>query len=213
MDNRVMHDGVLDSETVGKGAGHENPWAALRFDQVWRRRNDIWGNGWAVIRARWYLRQATSVGTKVRLWGRPYVRNWGQMRIGDRVRLVSTVATLELVSMPGAMLEIGENVFLNYGCSLAARQLIRIGNDCSIGTHVMIMDNSFHRLEPERRNEPPPSAPVILEANVWLGARVIVLPGVRIGEGSAIGAGSVVTHDIPPRSLAAGVPARVIRNL
>jgi maltose O-acetyltransferase len=75
------------------------------------------------------------------------------------------------------------------------------------------MDNDFHRLEPERRDERPLSAPIILEENVWLGARVIVLRGVTIGAGSAIGAGSVVTRDIPPRSLAVGAPAKVIRSL
>jgi maltose O-acetyltransferase len=78
---------------------------------------------------------------------------------------------------------------------------------------VTITDNNFHRLEPEHRDEIPESAPVIIEENVWLGGRVIVLPGVTIGAGSAVGAGSVVTHNIPPRSLAVGVPARVIKNL
>ena len=57
------------------------------------------------------------------------------------------------------------------------------------------------------------SGPIILEENVWLGARVIVLRGVTVGAGSVIGAGSVVTRDIPPRSVAAGLPARVIRAL
>jgi maltose O-acetyltransferase len=56
-------------------------------------------------------------------------------------------------------------------------------------------------------------APVILEENVWLGARVIVLPGVTIGAGSVIGASSVVIDDVPPRCLAVGLPARVIRQL
>jgi maltose O-acetyltransferase len=75
------------------------------------------------------------------------------------------------------------------------------------------MDNDFHRLEPERRNERPESKPIVLEDNVWLGGRVIVLAGVTIGEDSVIGAGSVVTSDIPPKVIAAGVPARVIRGL
>ena len=173
----------------------------------------VWNNGWAVLRARYYLRQATSVGPKVRLWGRPSVRNDGRMIIGNRARLVSTITPLELVAGRDGTLEIGEGVFINYGCSIAASKLIRIGPNCSIGTYVIIMDNDFHRLEPERRNERPESMPIILEENVWLGARVIVLRGVTIGAGSAIGAGSVVTRDIPPRSVAVGVPARVIKTL
>jgi len=174
---------------------------------------NAWKDGMAVIRAYWYLRKATELGVRVRVWGKPAVSNWGNMRIGDRVRLVSTIATLELVSMPGGELEIGTNTFINYGCSIAANQKISIGPDCSIGTYGIILDNNYHRIEPDHRYEVPESAPVILESRVWLGARVIVLPGVTIGAGSVIGAGSIVTRDIPPLSLAVGNPARVIKKL
>lgn len=167
----------------------------------------------AAIRAQWALRSATDVANTVRLRGRPFVRNEGTMTIDDRVQLVSTVATLELACVDGARLEIGARSFVNYGTSIAAYELVRIGPDCLIGTHCLLIDNEFHRLEPDRRLERPPSRPIILEENVWLGARVIILPGVTIGAGSAVGAGSVVTRDIPPRSVAAGVPARVIRRI
>ena len=170
-------------------------------------------DGWAVLRARWYLRQVTTLGARVRLWGCPSVRNRGRILIGNRVSLVSTVATLELVSEPGGTLEIGDSTFINYGCSIAATRLVSIGLKCTIGSYTIIMDNDYHRLEPERRNERPESAPIVLEENAWLGARVIVLRGVTIGTNSVIGAGSVVTHDIPPHSLAVGVPAKVIREL
>ncbi len=135
------------------------------------------------------------------------------MIIGSRVQLVSDVATLELVSMPGGTLEIGERTLVNYGGSIAAADHVYIGAHCLIGTHVIIMDNDFHRLEPERRLERPESKPIRIEDNVWIGARVIVLGGVTIGQGSAIGAASLVTQDVPPRSLAVGVPARVVRAL
>jgi acetyltransferase-like isoleucine patch superfamily enzyme len=135
------------------------------------------------------------------------------MRVGDRARLVSTIATLEIAVGPEGILDIGESVFINYGCSIGATRLVRIGAGASIGPHVMLMDNDFHCLDPERRNELPPSLPIVLEENVWVGARAIILRGVTIGKGSAIGAGSVVAHDVPPRSLAAGVPARVVRAI
>lgn len=172
-----------------------------------------WHNGWAVLRAYWYLRGASQLGRGVRVWGRPVVSNRGTLILGDRVRLVSTVARLELAVSEGGTLRIDEGVYINYGCSLGANQLIHIGPNCTIGTHVIMMDNDFHRLEPERRQEKPDSAPIVLEENVWLGARVIVLRGVTIGQGSVIGAGSVVNRDIPPRCVAAGVPAKVIRQL
>jgi maltose O-acetyltransferase len=104
-------------------------------------------------------------------------------------------------------------VFINYGCSISASQQVRIGDDCSIGTHAIIMDNDFHEIDPGRRRLRPASAPIVLEENVWLGARVTVLKGVTIGRDSVVAAGSVVTRDIPPGTIAAGVPARVIRSL
>jgi maltose O-acetyltransferase len=170
-------------------------------------------NGFAHLAARWYLRSADELGPRVRTNGRPLVRNGGRMIIGERVRLVSTAAKLELATLSGGTLEIGERTFVNYGGSICAGELVRIGARCLIGTHAIIMDNDFHRIEPERRLEAPPSRPIVIEDNVWLGARVIVLGGVTIGRDSCIGAGSLVATDIPPRSLAVGVPARVIRTL
>jgi acetyltransferase-like isoleucine patch superfamily enzyme len=166
----------------------------------------------AVLSARWAFRHA-ELGAKVRLRGRPRVHNTGRLIIGDRARIVSTPHTLELAAIDGGVLAIGPQTFVNYGGSIAASRSVLIGARCLIGTHAIIMDNDFHRLEPERRYELPESRPIVIEDNVWIGARVIVLGGVTIGEGSCIGAGSVVAHDIPPRSLAVGVPARVIRAL
>ena len=68
---------------------------------------EIWQNGWAVMRARWHLRVANQVGDKVRIWGRPSIQNRGQLVVGERVRLVSTIATLELVTEAGGRLDIG----------------------------------------------------------------------------------------------------------
>jgi len=135
------------------------------------------------------------------------------MIFGERVRLDGSQAPLELVAGPGGTLEVGERTFINFGTSIVAHQHIRIGRHCLIGPFCNLTDNSYHRLEPERRYETPPSAPILIGDNVWLGIRTMVLPGVTIGADSVVGAGSVVTHDIPPRSLAAGVPARVIRSL
>lgn len=173
----------------------------------------VWHNGRSVLRARWYLRHADHVGARVRLQGRPAVTNNGRMIIGQRVRLFSTIATLELVADQGGLLEIGERTFVNSGCSIAATELVHIGADCQIGPHTMLLDNDFHRVEPERRLERPPSGPIIIEDNVWIGARVIVTSGTTVGRDSCVAAGSVVTTDVPPRTLVAGVPARVIRSL
>jgi maltose O-acetyltransferase len=137
----------------------------------------------------------------------------GKLIVGERLQLISKLWRSEIVVGPNGCLEIGDRVFINHGCSIGATELIRIGSRCHIGTQVQLMDNDWHYLEPERRNERPPSRPIVLEENVWLASRVIVLGGVTIGEGSVIGAGSVVVSDVPARSLAVGSPARVIRTL
>lgn len=166
----------------------------------------------AIMRARYYLRSA-KLGRRVRLWGVPMVNNQGELVIGDDARLASGVSTLELGVGPGARLEIGERVLINHGCSIGATKLVKIGARCNIGSQSILIDNAFHELDPERRDERPEPAPVVLEDNVWLAARVIVLPGVTIGRNSVIGAGSVVTKDVPADVLAAGVPAKVLRPL
>lgn len=167
----------------------------------------------AVLRAQWHFRHATRVGLRVRLYGKAAIKNRGTLVVGDRVRLFSTVATLQLEVGHGAALHIGDRTLINYGSSIGATQLVRIGERCNIGTHCILIDNDFHSLEPERRDEVPPSAPIVLRDNVWLGARVIVLRGVTIGEGSVVAAGSVVTRDVEPRSLVGGVPAKLLRRL
>lgn len=171
------------------------------------------GDAMAVARARWYLRRATSVGPRVRLRGRPAVVTRGDLVIGDRVQLVSTVAQLELVTGSNARLEIGERSLVNFGCSLVALERVSIGPRCLIGPHCMIMDTAFHDVDPVRRLEPPTAQPITIGENVWLGARVVVLPGITIGDDSVIGIGSIVTEDIPPGSVAVGSPAKVVRTL
>jgi acetyltransferase-like isoleucine patch superfamily enzyme len=163
------------------------------------------------LNARYRLRSATSLGNRVTLRGRPSVSNQGTLTIGERVPLVSTVATLELVTLPGGHLEIGDDVFINYGSSLVASSHLKLGDDCLIGTHVMVMDCDFHRVEDKAWDTS--GQPIVIGERAWLGNRSIVLKGVTIGHDAVVAAGSVVTHDVPPRTLVAGVPAKVIREI
>ena len=149
----------------------------------------------------------------MRLYGTPRIANDGRLVIGERVQIFSTVAMTELATGRSGSLEIGARTLINYGTSIAALERVSIGADCHIGTHVLIMDNDFHRLEPERRLERPPSRPVTIADNVWIGGRSIILPGITVGTDSVVGAGSVVTKDVPPRSVVAGNPARLIKTL
>ena len=165
-----------------------------------------------VTLGRLYLRRCTC-GPYVRVVGRPFLRiaPGGRIVLGERVRIISQITRAELAVGHGARLEIGARTFLNYGCSLGATQLIRIGERCLIGNYVNVIDSNFHDLA--HRDRLPESKPVIIEDDAWLGTRAIVLPGVHIGRGAVVGAGSVVTEDVPAWSVVAGNPARIVRHL
>lgn len=163
-----------------------------------------------VLNAQLRLR-GTHVPLSARLWGRACVSGRGRISFGERVRLVGTTVPVELATSGLGTVTIGAGSYVNYGTSIAALESVSIGAGCHIGQYAIINDNDYHDLHD--RSVVPPSAPVVLEDRVWLGARVIVLKGVRIGHDAVIGAGSVVTRDVPPRTLSVGVPARVIKQL
>ena len=111
----------------------------------------------------------------------------------------------------GQYVHVGAGTFINYDCILLDVAVIRIGANCQIAPRVSIL-TATHPVEPHPRALGWESGvPVIIGDNVWLGAGVIVLPGVTIGDNSVIGAGAVVTSDIPADVVAFGNPARVIR--
>jgi acetyltransferase-like isoleucine patch superfamily enzyme len=164
-----------------------------------------------VARARWQLRACDVVPKTVRVRGRIFVQNKGRIVLGERVRFDGRVVPVDLAAWEDATLAIGGGTFLNFGASISAAERITIGEGCLIGNYVVIMDTDYHDLQDHAR--PGKSAPITIGDNVWLGTRVTVLKGVTIGSNSVIGAGSVVTSDIPEGSLAFGVPATVIKQL
>jgi maltose O-acetyltransferase len=144
----------------------------------------------------------------------------GDINIGDNVSLgyvmAPCVGSGEIMLQArdkGSVISIGDNTFFSNNVSIVARKHIQIGLSCLIGDNVSIVDADFHEVNPERRRESGHVAPVYIGDNVWLGSRVMVLKGVSIGDHSVIAAGAIVTSDIPPRSLAAGIPARVIKSI
>lgn len=112
----------------------------------------------------------------------------------------------------GADLRVGRNVFVNQNCTFYDLGGIDIGDEVMIGPNVSII-TSGHPLEPSERRAAVTAKPVVIERNVWIAAGSIILGGVRIGENSVVAAGSVVTRDVPPNSLVAGNPARVVRGV
>ena len=168
----------------------------------------------ATARARFALRGCREVGYGPRLFGRCRVSGGSGIHVGERLLMIAGTAPCELDTHEGGRLEIGHRVFINYGSSISAHTFVRIGDDCKIGQHAIILDCDYHDMDdPLHYGGHGPSLPVVLEQGVWLGARVTVLKGVTIGRSSVIAAGSVVTRDIPPGVLAGGMPAKVLRKL
>jgi maltose O-acetyltransferase len=113
----------------------------------------------------------------------------------------------------GSNISIGAGTFVNYDCVLLDVVPIRIGAACQIATRVQLLA-ATHPVEPEARRAGWESgSPITIGDNVWLGGGVIVCPGVSIGDDTVVGAGSVVTRDLPPGVVAFGNPARIHRSL
>lgn len=107
---------------------------------------------------------------------------------------------------------IGDHSLVSPGVRISAATRVEIGEDCMLASGVYLTDADWHDVH-DRTRAPGRSAPIVLEKNVWIGDGAIVCKGVRIGENTVIGAGSVVVSDLPPNSIAAGNPARVVRPL
>jgi maltose O-acetyltransferase len=113
----------------------------------------------------------------------------------------------------GYQIRIGARTFVNFGLVALDVARISIGDDVQIGPNVQLLTPT-HPLEAEPRRAKLESAhPITVADNAWLGGGVIVLPGVSIGENTVVGAGAVVTRDLPPNVLAVGNPARVVRSV
>jgi acetyltransferase-like isoleucine patch superfamily enzyme len=175
----------------------------------------------------WRMRRGGHrVGPGTRLLGLPLVHGPGCVTLGTKVTLTSdprgtalgTRGRVILNAMhKDAQIIIGDHTGMSGGVICAAG-LVEIGRRCLLGADVMIFDTDFHPLEPDGRRFVRPDwpafhRPTIIEDDVFIGTRSIVAKGIRIGRGSVIGAGSVVSTDIPAGVIAAGVPAKVIRAI
>lgn len=147
----------------------------------------------------------------------------GAIRLGKNFKAVSlarhnSIGVLQRVTIkalgPEGTVCIGNNVGVS-GATISARSSITIGDNVLIGSGVLISDNDAHPLLASERNDfsRTQSAPVILEDDVFVGARAIILKGVKLGRGAVVGAGSVVSRDVPPNTVVAGNPAKVVKVL
>ena len=181
------------------------------------------------VAARYLLKSAgVEVGVGIRCYGLPLATLTAESRIsiGNRVVLVSRSRYTALgvahqvilrTLTTGAELVIGHDTGLS-GTTICAARSVTIGARTLVGADVVISDTDFHPIDPNSRRWAGLPASRDIDAvwigdDVFIGARTIVLKGVSIGSGAVIGAGSVVTSDIPPMTVAAGVPARALREV
>jgi acetyltransferase-like isoleucine patch superfamily enzyme len=112
----------------------------------------------------------------------------------------------------GLDIRIGHKVFINQGCTIYDLGGVDIGDLVMIGPNVNIITTA-HPLEPSQRRAYIEARPIVIEKNVWIATGATIIGGVIVGENSVVGAGAVVTRDVPANSFVAGVPARVVRSL
>lgn len=146
-----------------------------------------------------------------------FISGHGKINIGNNTS-VQAHCVFETVT-PKACINIGDNVSIGEYCHITSSSRIVIGNGLLTGRFVLISDNSHGKTDGTGLEMPPLWRDVIcggeihIGDNVWIGDKATILPGVTIGTGSIIAANAVVTKSIPPYSIAAGCPAKIIKNM
>jgi carbonic anhydrase/acetyltransferase-like protein (isoleucine patch superfamily) len=163
------------------------------------------------LNARFVLRSVGGKGQGVRVNGACRITNDGSMSLGSGSVLRGIPTAVELATGPKGNLQIGNDTLINSGASICAYGHLSIGDRVLISPYVMIIDTSFHDLY-ERHVLPDP-LPIVIEDDVWIGAKATVLPGVRIGRGAVISAHALVTRNVEPFTVVGGVPAVEIAKL
>lgn len=145
------------------------------------------------------------VGARPRVMGHAIVRNAGRIEVGDDLVLNAADAPCELSTTSGGRLTIGDGVGINFGVLISAARSVTVGDRVSIGPYTIVCD--------AERPDAADAADIVIGDGVWLAGRVTVRPGARIGAGTVITAGSVVSGEIPAGVVAGGNPARVLRAI
>jgi acetyltransferase-like isoleucine patch superfamily enzyme len=206
---------------------------ATKSGLLQQARNMPWAAGYEIRRFLTYpyIRLLFAIngitwGRNWHIWGMPIIQRYrgSTINIGEGAYFRSWKSTNPLVPQHAVVLAtrnataqiiIGENVGLT-GTTIVAAERIEIGNRVQIGANATIVDTDFHPLDPAERQADflaGRHAPIVIEEDVFIGMGCMILKGVRIGAGSTIGAGSVVTKDIPPACVAAGNPAVIVKQL
>lgn len=154
-----------------------------------------------------FRRKLDKCGKRLRVCGTVTVSKVKHARfiIGDNVILHRNTGFY--LDSNEAVIEIGDHTFINRRSEIMCKKHVKIGRHCAISWDVSIMDTDYHQIEGTTSTKP-----TVIEDNVWIGNKAIILKGVTIGKGAIVAAGSVVTADVPAHTLVAGVPAKPIKE-
>ena len=176
------------------------------------------------IELAWYLLRTKIIDRNIRLIRFPFILRGRQFISFGKNLTTGYWCRFEVFPIDNdnrKRLIIGDNIQINDFVHICALDSVEIGDGCLFASHVYISDNSHGRYEGGNSDSSPDiapdhreyiTAPVKIRKNVWLGEGVIVMPGVTIGDGSVIGAHSIVNKDIPAACIAVGSPAKVVKK-
>lgn len=176
----------------------------------------------------WFSMMGIEYGKNMRIYNKIFVSGFGTIKIGNDFIFVSggsvnpisrNILGAFYLGTETSRIEIGDRVGMSAVC-LWADDSITIGNDVNIGADTLILDNDAHshnyalrrRVSNRQVRVSIPTSPVVIEDDVWIGARCIILKGVHIGARAIIAAGSVVTKDVPADCVVGGNPCKVISS-
>lgn len=164
--------------------------------------------------------QCASYGTDVHTGSfMHFILGSGDIIVGSRALLEGKSSFIFGSILPDRpVLEIGHGTYVNHGCTFIVARRVTIGNDVMLAGSVTVFDSPGHPLDAEKRiAKLPPCAdeikPVVICDKVWIATGAYIFPGVTVGEGAVVGMGALVTKDVAPYTLVAGVPARFIRDI
>jgi len=160
-----------------------------------------------VLRGFLFGLRVTKSGSMLQVSGSHVISKCNHTRliIGNRVMLYDRVNFY--LDASGAEIVIGDRTYINRRTEIMSKSSVKIGNDCAISWDVVISDTDYHQIEGTVSTKP-----IVIGDEVWIGCKSIILKGVTIGNGAVVAAGSVVTKDVEPNTLVAGIPAKVIKR-
>ncbi len=166
----------------------------------------------------WFKKRFARIDVKPQVWGiwnfsvhGPNIELRGRVKMFAAPGSKTYLTTIKMGEHEGEIL-LGDNVLVMNGVRISSASSITIGDHCMLANYCYLMDADWHDIY-DRMKPIGKTAPIVLENNVWIGDSAIICKGVTIGENSVIGAGSVVTRNIPSNVIAAGNPAQVVREI